>query len=148
MPRARKSSRGSFSRTDWPTAVARVRARQQFFCAAQTSLALSPTPASRNETVHHAIHSNLVTPLSHPSDRRKRPVRLACTRTRGTLRQVWRVHRRVRFYIALSLIAIVVDLGVGIGGMQYLIGRQPLYTSVSWTVRCGTDIAGTEELGM
>ncbi|CAN0348466.1 unnamed protein product [Laminaria digitata] len=51
--------------------------------------------------------------------------------------QVWRLHRRIKFYIFLSLIAIVVDLAIGIGGIVYVLDQRYKATliMVTWTMR-------------
>ncbi|CAM9926306.1 unnamed protein product, partial [Scytosiphon promiscuus] len=49
--------------------------------------------------------------------------------------QVWRVHRRIKYYMGLTLIAITVDLGVGVGGILFVLTDYPLYTIVTWAAR-------------
>lgn len=53
------------------------------------------------------------------------------------LRQVWRLHRRIKYYMGLTLIAIIVDLGVGVGGIMFVLTEYSLYTVVTWAARYG-----------
>ena len=50
---------------------------------------------------------------------------------------MWHLHRRIKFYIFLSLIAIVVDLAIGIGGVVYVLDSRYKATLivVTWTMR-------------
>lgn len=52
------------------------------------------------------------------------------------LRQVWHLHRRIKYYMGLTLIAIIVDLGVGMGGIMFVLTEEPLYMVVTWAARC------------
>lgn len=46
------------------------------------------------------------------------------------------VHRRIKFYFGLTMIAIFVDLAIGVGGVLYLVGgKDPMYIAVTWTMR-------------
>lgn len=36
------------------------------------------------------------------------------------LKECWNIHRRIRFYFGLTVIAIVVDLALGVGGVIYV----------------------------
>eukprot|EP00752_Nemacystus_decipiens_P002513 g2360.t1 len=51
--------------------------------------------------------------------------------------QVWQFHRRIKCYIALSVIATVVDLAIGVGGVIYVLHRQyvPTLIVATWTMR-------------
>lgn len=50
--------------------------------------------------------------------------------------QVLSVHRRIKFYFGLTMIAIFVDLAIGVGGVLYLVGgKDPMYIAVTWTMR-------------
>lgn len=52
------------------------------------------------------------------------------------LKQVLSVHRRIKFYFGLTMIAIFVDLAIGVGGVLYLVGgKDPMYIAVTWTMR-------------
>ncbi|CAM9897288.1 unnamed protein product [Scytosiphon promiscuus] len=49
--------------------------------------------------------------------------------------QVWRLHRRIKCYIALSMIATLVDLAIGVGGVVYLVTSWEILIVLSWTMR-------------
>ncbi|CAM9325465.1 unnamed protein product [Pylaiella littoralis] len=51
--------------------------------------------------------------------------------------QVWQLHRRIKYYIALSATATVVDLAIGIGGVVYVVHSQYMPTLIvaTWTMR-------------
>ena len=59
----------------------------------------------------------------------------------ATLLKVWQLHRRIKCYIALSVIATVVDLAIGVGGVIYLFHRQhaPTLIVATWTMRCAAN---------
>lgn len=51
--------------------------------------------------------------------------------------QVWRLHRRIKCYIILSVVATVVDLAIGVGGVVYVLYEQykPGLIVATWTMR-------------
>eukprot|EP00903_Cladosiphon_okamuranus_P021828 g20071.t2 len=51
--------------------------------------------------------------------------------------QVWQLNRRIKCYILLSVIATVVDLAIGIGGLVYVVYREyaPTLIVATWTMR-------------
>lgn len=52
------------------------------------------------------------------------------------LKQCWKVHRRVKFYFCLTVIAIVVDLCIAIGGILFLTwDKDPRLVQVTWSMR-------------
>lgn len=52
------------------------------------------------------------------------------------LRECWKIHRRIRFYFGLTVIAIAVNLAVGVGGLLYLTWkRNTLLVAGSWGMR-------------
>lgn len=40
------------------------------------------------------------------------------------LKECWKIHRRIRFYFGLTVIAIVVDLALGVGGVVYVVNDR------------------------
>lgn len=55
--------------------------------------------------------------------------------------QVWQLHRRIKCYIVLSVIATVVDLAIGIGGVVYVVYEKykPALIVATWTMRCASE---------
>lgn len=52
------------------------------------------------------------------------------------LKQCWQVHLRIKFYFVLTIIAIVVNLAVGVGGLLFIAWKDdPMFISVSWAMR-------------
>lgn len=52
------------------------------------------------------------------------------------LRECWKIHRRIRFYFGLTVIAITVNLAVGIGGLLHLAWkRKTILYAISWGMR-------------
>lgn len=50
--------------------------------------------------------------------------------------QVWRLNTRIKFHVALTVIALLVDLFVGIGGIYYMIHGGPFWIIITaWLVR-------------
>lgn len=49
--------------------------------------------------------------------------------------QVWHLHRRIKAYIALSTIATLVDLAIGVGGVVYVLNSQEIIIVLTWTMR-------------
>lgn len=62
------------------------------------------------------------------------------TRSRATLAKVWQLHRQTKNYILLTVIATVVDLAIGVGGVVSVIYEQymPALIVATWTMRCAT----------
>lgn len=55
---------------------------------------------------------------------------------RPELKQCWVIHRRIKYYFGLTVIATTVNLVLGINGILFLIwDRDPLLLAVSWTMR-------------
>lgn len=51
--------------------------------------------------------------------------------------QVWQLHNRIKFYFALTVIAIMVDLTIGIGGLIYITNERfsSIAITTSWAMR-------------
>lgn len=51
--------------------------------------------------------------------------------------QVWKLHGRIKFYIVLTIIAVMVDLSIGIGGIVYVLHYhlKPPLIAATWTAR-------------
>lgn len=50
--------------------------------------------------------------------------------------QVWKHHRRIKYYFGLTVVAIVVDLAIGVGGILYLLtDEQARIIATTWTMR-------------
>ncbi|CAM9129184.1 unnamed protein product [Laminaria digitata] len=55
---------------------------------------------------------------------------------RVELREVWRLHRRIKFHVALTIIALMVDIFVAAAGFLLIINHGPLWLIVtSWVLR-------------
>lgn len=56
---------------------------------------------------------------------------------RPLLPKVWGLHRRIKFYMTLTVIAILVDLSLGIGGVVYVLHEEykPALIVATWTAR-------------
>lgn len=61
----------------------------------------------------------------------------------STSLKVWQLHRRIKCYIVLSVVATVVDLAIGIGGVVYVV-YEPATTLIvaTWTMRCAATTGG------
>lgn len=51
--------------------------------------------------------------------------------------QVWQLHARIKFYMILTAIGIIVDLAIGIGGVVYVLHERykVVLIAVTWTMR-------------
>lgn len=50
---------------------------------------------------------------------------------------MWQLHRRIKCYITLSVVATAVDLAIGVGGVVFLLyeDTKPYLIVATWTMR-------------